>query len=495
MNCPVFQKILSFIMSAVSMVLMFFNFGYNQKICDGINGISFDAIRSVSDAGYSDKAYKNLIGNDAISTDFMCTDEKFSVTAGGAVIPVYTMPLYSGKKGKGTLNSFCCIESSSEEAFEIRIKSSLLIKPAIYPRKDFYHGFNYVSFVVEPDEKGTYTFFRNKSSDEDVLTIRIFHRRSEDEQIESYKAEYGSGNVIVFDKGIHETEQVVLHSDSVLYLKSGAYLRIKHSDKNGGAIKAEDFKNIIVDGRGILDLSCLDWHERNGMEFLHGENLKINDITILNSANWSCYLYNIEDAEIRNVSIFGSRQNGDGIDICNSRNISVENCFVRAGDDCYNVKTLGGETDSPCENISFRHNVAWATKARAAGITGETNCDIRNVEFDDITVIRCDASWNDERIGALAVVNETGSGNIENVSFKNIEIVDSECPPVLLSVLSGRTDVKMQKIFFENINFNSRKGISIYRKSESNEIDFSLKNITKNGEPISDYFSDFRTAV
>ena len=482
-SCSVFQKILSFIMSAVSMVLMFFNFGYNQNICDGIN---FDSIRSISDAGYSDKAYKNLIGNDAVSTDFVCADEKFSVTAGGAEIPVYTMPLYSGQKDKGTLHSFCFIEISSEESFEIRIKSSLLIKPAIYPQKEFYQGLNYVSFAVEPDEEGTYTFFRNRSSDEDVLTIRIFHKRSEDEQIERYKEEYGSENVLVFDKGMHETEQIVLHSDSVLYLKSGAYLKVKHSDKNGGAIKAEDFKNIIIDGRGILDLSCLDWHERNGMEFLHGENLKISDITILNSANWSCYMYNIKNAEIRSASIFGSRQNGDGIDVCNSQNIFVENCFVRAGDDCYNVKTLGNEADTPSENISFRYNVAWATKARAAGITGETNCDIRNVEFDDMTVIRCDASWNDERIGTLAVVNETGGGNIENVSFKNIEIVDSECPPILLSVLSGRTDVKIQKIFFENINFSSRKNISICRKSESNEIDFSLKNVTKNGKPISD---------
>ena len=480
----VFQKISGIIMAIVSVITMYFNFGYNQKICEGINGICFDEIKSVSDAGYSVSEYKKLIGNDAISSDFVCRDEEFTVAAGGAEIPAYTVPLYSGQKNKGTLHSFCYIESSTSDAFEIRIKTSVLISPALYPQKDFYQGFNYISFTVQPNEEGTYTFFANKNSDSKVLTIRIFNGRNEDEQIKKYKAEYGDNNVTIFEKGIHEIDQIVLNSDSVLYLKSGAYLKVKHSNKIGGAIKAENFRNIVIDGRGILDLSNLDWHERNGMEFFYGDNLIIKDITILNSANWSCYLYNIINAEISNVSIFGSRQNGDGIDICNSQNVVVQNCFVRAGDDCYNVKTLGSETDTPSENILFNHNVAWATKARAAGITGETSCDIRNVEFDDMTVIRCDAEWNDERIGALAIVNETGNGNIEDIRFKNIRIKDSKCPPILLSVLSGRTDVKMRKIVFENIDFSSKKKINIYKQSDSNIIDFSLENVTKNGKPV-----------
>lgn len=485
MTSSFFQKIISWFMTFISIITMYFSFGYDIKICDGINGIYFDGITSISDAGYTKKAYKKLTGNDAISSDFVCLDKKFTVNAGGIEIPVYTIPLYSGKKDKGTLHSFCYLESSASESFEIRIKTSALVSPAIYPKKDFYQGFNYVSFMVQSDEEGTYTFFSNKNSDTNVLTIRIFNRRDENEQIEQYKAKYGNDNVTVFGEGIHEINQLSLHSDSVLYLKAGAYLKVKHSNKTGGAIRAENFNNIIIEGRGMLDLSNLEWHERNGLEFLYGNNLKINDITILNSANWSCYLYNIKNSEIRNVSIFGSRQNGDGIDICNSQNIVAENCFIRAGDDCYNVKTLGNKTDTVSENIVFKHNVAWATKARAAGITGETNCDIRNIEFDDMTVIRSDASWNDERIGALAVVSEEGSGNIENVVFRNIEITDSKCPPVLISVLSNRTDVKMDRIRFENINFNSKKKISIYKKAESNMIDYSFKNVTVNQKSVS----------
>ncbi len=75
-------------MAIVSVITMYFNFGYNQKICEGINGICFDEIKSVSDAGYSVSEYKKLIGNDAISSDFVCRDEEFTVAAGGAEIAI-----------------------------------------------------------------------------------------------------------------------------------------------------------------------------------------------------------------------------------------------------------------------------------------------------------------------------------------------------------------------------------------------------------------------
>ncbi|MCQ2480261.1 MAG: glycosyl hydrolase family 28 protein, partial [Clostridia bacterium] len=448
-------------------------------ICPDTKGISFEEIQSIKNAGYSLNEYKKLIGNDGISTAFICKDESFTVTAGGTDVPVYTMPLYSGKADKGTLHAFCYIEKEPSAEFEIKIKTSVIVNPEVYPHKDFYRGFNFISFKIQPEETGTYTFFTNKNSDKNVLTIRIFDSRDEEKEIENYQQNFGKENVIVFEKGTHEIEQIVLESDKVLYLKSGAYLKVKHSEKIGGAVKADNFKNVLIEGRGFLDLSELCWHERNGMEFLHGENLTIKDITIVNSANWSCYLYNVKNALIENVSIFGSRQNGDGIDICNSRDVTVRNCFVRVGDDCYNVKTLGNETDSPSENITFCNNVAWATKARGAGITGETNCDIRNISFEDMCILRCDATWNDQRIGALAVVTEEGNGNIENVSFKNIEIVDSKCPPILVSVLSDRVDVKMENISFENIKFHSRKNPAINKGADTNIIDYQLKNVEK----------------
>ncbi len=475
-----FKKFFSIFLVAISTVLTFFDIGTNQAICPNVNGISFEKIQSIKDAGYSLKEYKKLIDNDGTQGDFVCKDSTFTVTAGGTDIPTYTVPLYNGRADKGTLHSFCYIEKDSSAQFEIKIKTSVLLNPQIYPQKDFYRGFNFVSFKIQSGEAGTYTFFSNKNSDKNVLTIRVFESRNDEKNIENYQQNFGKENVIVFEKGMNEIEQILLKSDTVLYLKSGAFLKVKHSEKAGGAIKAESFENIIIDGRGVLDLSELNWHERNGMEFLFGTNLTIKDITILNSANWSCYLYNVKNAVIEDVSIFGSRQNGDGIDICNSKDVTVKNCFVRAGDDCYNVKTLGNETDSPSENITFQNNVAWATKARGAGITGETNCNIRNVVFKDMCILRCDATWNDKRIGALAVVTEEGGGNIDGVYFENIDIVRSACPPILVSVLSDRDDVKIENIHFENISYNSKKEPSVLKGAETNEIDCRFKNILRN---------------
>lgn len=46
---------------------------------------------------------------------------------------------------------------------------------------------------------------------------------------------------------------------------------------------------------------------------------------------------------VTNVKLLGYRANSDGIDICNSRNVTVQGCFVRTLDDLIVVKTDKGQ--------------------------------------------------------------------------------------------------------------------------------------------------------
>ncbi len=56
---------------------------------------------------------------------------------------------------------------------------------------------------------------------------------------------------------------------------------------------------------------------------------------------WCCSLFGCRDVTISNVKLVGLwRYNADGIDVCNSQNVQVRDCFVRAFDDALVIKGL-----------------------------------------------------------------------------------------------------------------------------------------------------------
>jgi len=46
---------------------------------------------------------------------------------------------------------------------------------------------------------------------------------------------------------------------------------------------------------------------------------------------------------VKNVKLLGYRANSDGIDICNSRDVTVDGCFIRTLDDLIVVKSDQGQ--------------------------------------------------------------------------------------------------------------------------------------------------------
>ena len=112
--------------------------------------------------------------------------------------------------------------------------------------------------------------------------------------------------------------------------------------------------NIKFVGRGVLDLSHLDRRERRGLVFTNCKNVDVSDIKIINSPEWSFITYCCTDVNIEQVDIIGNRGNCDGFAICNSHNVTVNNCFARVADDTFEVKALGGTMNS--KNITFTNS-------------------------------------------------------------------------------------------------------------------------------------------
>ena len=69
---------------------------------------------------------------------------------------------------------------------------------------------------------------------------------------------------------------------------------------------------------------------------------------------------------IRNVKLFSHRANGDGIDLCNCRDATVDGCFVRTLDDCIVVKADQGQ--GPVRHVDVRRCVLWNQVVHALSV-------------------------------------------------------------------------------------------------------------------------------
>ena len=244
--------------------------------------------------------------------------------------------------------------------------------------------------------------------------------------------------------------------------------------------------NIKFVGRGVLDLSHLDRRERRGLVFTDCKNIEVEGIKIVNSPEWSFIMYRCENFSIKDVDIFGYRQNSDAFAICNSKNGTIERCFARSGDDLFDVKALGAPDGYSSENITFSDCVAWGGKARCYGIHGEVNKPIRNITFKDSAVICRDATWNNDRIASLAVIVELAEGSIDGVTFDNIEIFRDDGRAMACVIFTeeiGDMDTvpiynfTAKNVVFKNITYNAAMKSKFSAANETNEINVTVENV------------------
>lgn len=334
--------------------------------------------------------------------------------------------------------------------------------------------------TLQVSRHGNYTIVLN---DDQAYAVTIFVRSyvDEDAQIAAYKAQYGNENVLVFEPGLHDISYLQMLSDNmVIYLKAGAVLLPKHtldimsddaaekSEEEGASqtnelrlnrhpvINGSYSKNLTIAGRGTVDMTQLDWHERRGIVFTCCENVTMDGVILINPAEWAFITYRCENVRVTQCAVLGYRTNADGFAICNSTDVTVTNCFARTGDDAFEVKTLGGVDTAVSSNIAFRRCQAWASKARAFGVIGEIEKDVSDILFEDGIVIFRDATWDNNRIGSLIVLRECGSGNVRNVTFRNMDIHYEAGRAILVGVYdSSLTQGTMENIVFQNVTYNA----------------------------------------
>lgn len=200
-------------------------------------------------------------------------------------------------------------------------------------------------------------------------------------------------------------------------------------------IGGEQLSNVTLSGSGIIDGNGISFMgaeledsyvlkpfnvldpRPHVITIIGGKNIRIQDLSIRNSAYWTLHLIGCEDVVIDNITLLNSLKvrNSDGIDLDHSKNVRISNCYIESGDDCICLKNRREyEEFGACENIVVT-NCTMISRSCAIKIGSENMDSINNV-----LISNCVITKSNRGIG----IQNRDEGTVSNVIFSNI-LIDS----------------------------------------------------------------------
>lgn len=302
-------------------------------------------------------------------------------------------------------------------------------------------------------------------------------------------------NVIYFAPGIHEISHLEVGDNQTVYIAGGAIVRAvikpnedyKISSYSGLKTYSPSIslkgKNIKICGRGIIDASACTTHARN-MIAAEGENIQIEGIILRDPSTWTVPIRKSKNVDINNLKLIGYRANSDGIDICNSFDVTIRNCFLRTLDDLIVIKTPDHKGESG--RIKALQCVLWNACAHALSLGAEITNTIEDILFKD-----CDIIHDEGRNWALRIYQSDGA-LVHNIRFEDIRIEQTR---KFASLWIGeavwskdKTRGNIRNIVFKDIDVKgSPLNIDFIGFDNEHKIDSVLiQNVILNGHPISE---------
>ncbi len=142
----------------------------------------------------------------------------------------------------------------------------------------------------------------------------------------------------------------------------------------------------------------------------HAHNFTMYNITLRNSPATHVGVVDTDGFTAWGVKIMtpGTARNTDGIDPHSSRNVTIEHCFIHAGDDDVAV---GSSHGAPSSDISILHNHFYAGHGMSIG--SPTSGGVNHMLVDDLTI---DGAQNGIRIKS----DPSRGGLVEDITYRNV---------------------------------------------------------------------------
>jgi polygalacturonase len=231
--------------------------------------------------------------------------------------------------------------------------------------------------------------------------------------------------------------------------------------------------------------------------FQNCKNVKIEGITLKNSACWVQTYINCSDLSIKNIKVESMAYwNNDGIDIVDCRNVHISNCNINSADDAICLKSFdkkGGCENVLIENCTMRSS-ASALKLGTSSYGGFRKITARNLTVFDtyrsaialecvdggilkdinITHVKAQNTGNAIFIKLGKRLSFRPIGSIENIKISNIEVeipnkkpdkgylfegpVDTLTYNLLPVSIVGLPNFYIKNVVLENINITYAGG-------------------------------------
>lgn len=285
-------------------------------------------------------------------------------------------------------------------------------------------------------------------------TGKVDSTRAIKECIQAIKDE--SGGCLVIPSGEYITGAIQLCSNLTIEVCAGATLKFIADPKryplvtsrwegadsivHQACIYGTRVHNITIKGQGTIDGNGRYWWDNfkskslnNPRPYLisieHSNNIKIQDIQLVNSPSWTVHPMESTRILIRNILVENpiDSPNTDGINPESCRDVRIENCIFNVGDDCIAIKS--GTEDaihkSPCEDIIIT-NCTMNHGHGGVVIGSEMSGDIRRVMITDCI-------FNDTDRGIRMKTRRGRGGKVSDITVDNILMTNTICPLVINS--------------------------------------------------------------
>ena len=393
---------------------------------------------------------------------------------------------------------------------------------------------------------------------ENAVYIRDFGAKPNDQSINNapyinaavdYCSKNGGGVVFV-DNGDYTSGTIYLKSNIVLYIEKNSSISASHNTDDfpeNALLYAENCENTGVTGPGkicgegnfysikphlppkttpfkkALDVWDMRQEYRKRIRFPHKskygylllfkncKRIKLFNLILENSAMWTVNINSSENINISNIVINNNRHiaNCDGIDICGSSDVVVENCFISTADDgivlknnksittsgddglavkngfsisgneemknihinncevisCTNAFKIGTETSLDISDVTVKNCRFYLNDIYPSGVSGISieSCDGAVVKNINISEIRMDSmacpvfirlcNRNGDNIPEL-----DGKGQIKNISIKNLSAENAEIPIMIM----GIPKQKIKDVRLENFDIKYKSGVDYF---------------------------------
>lgn len=255
-------------------------------------------------------------------------------------------------------------------------------------------------------------------------------------------------DVLFFESGkVHAPGTVHIKSGQTVYIEGGAIVR--------GTFMTNQGRDIQIRGRGILDNFRYGRREVRPIEINQCKNVLVEGIIINEGRHWVLGLFASENVEVRNLKIVSDNGNDDGIDVVGSRDVLIDNCFIRTRDDCIAIKAgvnyftdffSGGKVD----NVTVQNSVIWnGTWGNGLEIGFETRTDVmENIVFRNIDILHVES-------GGVFTIHNGDRAKVKNVLYEDIRVEDAKDKLIDFAILESRYSKDEEPGSIENVRFRN----------------------------------------